>query len=118
MWSSKWRQPQNEDNLKNEYNLKNGDELKNKGDFKTEDDFKDENDLKKEDNLKNYDKKKMTSWGWAVPSSAQLRLATTSLELCTSLGCLLIQLWLDMEAWLNCSLETAYTVLGLNEIAE
>ena len=32
-----------------------------------------------------------TSWGWAVPSSAQLRLVTTSLELCTSWGCLLSQ---------------------------
>ena len=59
-----------------------------------------------------------TSWGWAVPSSAELRLATTSLELCTSRGCLLSQLWLDLEAWVNCCLETTGTVLGLDEIAE
>ena len=63
-------------------------------------------------------KKRETSWGWAVPSSTQLRLATTSLELCTSLSCLLSQLWLDLEAWVNCSLETTDTVLGLDEIAE
>ena len=58
-----------------------------------------------------------TSWGWAVPSSGQLRLASTSLELCASWGCLLSQLWLDLKAWVNCSLETTDTVLGFNEIA-
>ena len=52
-------------------------------------------------------------------SCAKLRLATTSFELCTSLGCLLSHLWLDMEALLvNCSLETTDNVLGLDEIAE
>ena len=60
----------------------------------------------------------LTSWGRAVPSSAQLRLATSSFELCTSWGCLLSQLWLDLEAWVNCSLESTDTVLGLDEIAE
>ena len=54
----------------------------------------------------------------AVPSSAQLRLASTTLEFCTSPGCLLSQLWLDLEVWVNCSLETTDTVLGLDEIAE
>ena len=34
-----------------------------------------------------------TSWGWAVPSSAQLRLATSSLELTTSRGCWSWKLW-------------------------
>ena len=45
-------------------------------------------------------------------------LATTSLELCTSWGCLLSQLQLDLEAWVNYSLETTDTVLVLDEIAE
>ena len=53
-----------------------------------------------------------------MPSSGQLRLATTSLELCPSWGYLLSQLWLDLEAWMNYSLETTDTVLGLDEIAE
>ena len=47
-----------------------------------------------------------------------LGLLTGSLELCTSWGCLLSQLWLDLEARVNCSLETTDTVLGLDEIAE
>ena len=33
----KWRQPQNEDNLKNEDDLENEDELKNEDDLKNED---------------------------------------------------------------------------------
>ena len=51
-------------------------------------------------------------------AGAELCQAQDSLELCTSWGCLLSQLWLDLEAWVNCSLETTDTVLGLDEIAE
>ena len=41
--------------------------------------------------------------------------ATTSLELCTSWGCLLSQLWLDLEAWVNCSLKSTDMGCGLDE---
>ena len=56
--------------------------------------------------------------GLSCAKLSRAKTRTTSLELCTSWGCLLSQLWLDLEAWGNCSLKTTDTVLGLDEIAE
>ena len=50
-------------------------------------------------------------------SCAKLRLATTSLKLSISWGCLLSQLWLELEAWVNCSLESTDMGWGFEEIA-
>ena len=49
---SKWRQLQNEDNLKNEDDLQNENNLKNENDLKNEDNLKNENDFKNKDDLK------------------------------------------------------------------
>ena len=51
-----------------------------------------------------------TSWGWAVPSSAQLRLATTSLKHPTRRGCWSCSLEPTDTGWEN---EIAVHLLGL-----
>ena len=53
--TSKWRRPQDEDNLKNEDNLRNEDDLRNENDLKNEDDLKHEDYLKHKDDLKKED---------------------------------------------------------------
>ena len=50
--TTKWRRPQNEDDLRNEDDLKNGDDLKNEDNLKNEDGLKNEDDLKNEYNIK------------------------------------------------------------------
>ena len=47
--TKKWRQPQNEDNLKSEDNLKNEDDLKNEDALNNKDDLKNENDINNQD---------------------------------------------------------------------
>ena len=58
-------------------------------------------------------KKMFTSWSSAVPSSAHLRLAITSLKLPTSWGFFLSQLWLKLEVWVSCNLDSTH-LLGLS----
>ena len=43
---------------------------------------------------------------WVVQSLAQIRIATISLEIPNIWDCLLSQLWLELEVWVSCSLES------------
>ena len=53
-----------------------------------------------------------------MPSSGQLRLEPLAWNFALAVAALLSQLWLYLEAWMNCSSETIDTVLGLDELAE
>ena len=62
--------------------------------------------------------KEMVQWMNCKIRFALVGYIKAGSKLPTSWGCLLSQLWLDLDAWVNCILETTDTVLGLDEIAE